>query len=125
MFESDDGTIAEDSILHGRGPRVLEAGRLMGKTMEVVQYAKQRIQEAGFVDVREHKFKLPIGPWSSDPKMKELGLWNLLFFLQDIEGFCLIMCAKVMGVSIDTDFQAHRLIFGSGSTPRYRHTSAK
>jgi hypothetical protein len=75
MFESDDGTIAEDSILHGWGPRVLEAGRLMGKSMEVGQYTKQRIQEAGFVDVREQKFKLPIGPWSSDPKMKELGLW--------------------------------------------------
>jgi hypothetical protein len=83
------------------------------------------IQEAGFVDVREHKFKLPIGPWSSDPKMKELGLWNLLFFLQDIEGFCLFMCAKVMGVSIDPDIEAHRLILGSGSTPRYRPTLAK
>lgn len=73
VFESDDGTLSEDNILHGWGKIFVEAGERMGKTFEIHKYAQKYMSEAGFVDVKEHKFKLPVGPWSSDPKMKELG----------------------------------------------------
>jgi hypothetical protein len=52
-----------------------------------------------FVDVVERKFKLPARPWSSDPKMKQIGLWNMMFFLQDTEVFYVYLLCKVLVVS--------------------------
>ncbi|KAI1988284.1 hypothetical protein LOZ53_003774 [Ophidiomyces ophidiicola] len=40
--------------------------------------AKECMEDAGFTNVTEVKFKLPVGAWSSDKRMKELGQWNLL-----------------------------------------------
>lgn len=97
IFESDDGTITPE--LERWGPLQNEACEKMGKSFIVAVHTKERLQAAGFVDVREHKFKLPIGPWSSNKKMREIGAWNLYFFLRDIEGFCIYLLGKVLGVS--------------------------
>ena len=99
VFESDDGTVSEDHILHGWGKIFVEAGEKMGKTFEIGKHARKYISEAGFVDVKENTFKLPVGPWSSDQKMKDIGWWNLLIFLGDTEALCLFLLSKVMGVS--------------------------
>ena len=99
-FESDDGTVNEDNILWHWGNLSSDAGKIMGKTFEVYGHIKEGMLKAGFVDVKEHTFKLRVGPWSSDKKMKELGMWNLLLFLQDIEAMCLFILAKLMHVGI-------------------------
>ena len=78
----------------------LVIGTHIGKTFENAQFTKENIIKAGFVDVIEHKYKVPVGTWSSDPKMKELGRWNALYYHQGIEGMCLFLLNKVMGVSI-------------------------
>ena len=98
LFECDDGSLSEDSPLRQWGPIQLEAGEKMGKSLAVSQHIKDRMIEAGFLDVREIKFKLPVGPWSSDEKMKKIGSWNLFFFLQDTEAFCIYLLGRVMGV---------------------------
>jgi hypothetical protein len=100
VFESDDGTVNEQNILWHWGKLASDAGKIMGKTFEVYGHIKENMIKTGFVDVKEHKFKLPVGPWSSDEKMKELGRWNLLFFLQDIEAMCLFILARLMQVRI-------------------------
>ncbi|KAK9776349.1 putative S-adenosyl-L-methionine-dependent methyltransferase [Seiridium cardinale] len=38
---------------------------------------KEWLEEVGFVDVEEHYIEWPMGPWSSDPRLKESG-WYLL-----------------------------------------------
>lgn len=103
VFESDDGTMTEESPLYKWGPQQLEASERVGKSFTVGKYTKTRFQEVGFVDVREHKFKLPVGPWSSDKRMKEIGTWNLFFFLRDTEAFCVYLLGRVMGVSTHCD----------------------
>jgi len=95
--------LSEDSALRKWGPIQLAASEKTGKTFAVYEHVKERITKAGFVDVREHKFKLPVGPWSSDKKMKEIGNWNLFFFLQDKMAFCNYLLGRVMGVSICPD----------------------
>jgi hypothetical protein len=76
-----------------------EAGEHMGKSFRIPERSKEYITAAGFVDVTEKKYKLPIGDWSSDPKMKTLGQWNLLYCTQGLEGFALFLLSKVMKVS--------------------------
>jgi hypothetical protein len=87
----------------------------MGKSFVVSTFTKERMKAAGYVGVKEHKFKLPAGPWSSDKKMKEIGSWNLFFFLRDTEGFCIYLLGKVMGVSVLLPVLGILLIKNSGS----------
>ena len=72
----------------------------MGKSLVVQEHIKGRLEKAGFTDIKEHKLKLPVGPWSSDKRLKEIGTWNLYFFLRDTEGFCVYLLGRVMGVSL-------------------------
>jgi hypothetical protein len=55
---------------------------------------------AGFINLREETFKTPMGEWSSDPKLRELGRWNLLQFDVGLEGFAMQLLTREMGVRI-------------------------
>jgi hypothetical protein len=98
-MKSDDGSITDDHIMAQWSKVFLEAGEKMGRTFRIFNYAKEYISNAGFVDIKETKYKLPIGGWSSDPKMKNLGRYNLLQFTQGVEGFALFLLKDVMRVS--------------------------
>jgi hypothetical protein len=36
---------------------------------------RSMMEQVGFVDVVEKRFKWPLGGWPKDEKLKELGLW--------------------------------------------------
>ena len=42
-------------------------------------------------------FQVPISPWSTDEKMKELGLYFYTAWTSDMEGVCQYMFGNVMG----------------------------
>jgi hypothetical protein len=77
----------------------LDAGEKMGKTFRIADHAKEYLIAAGFVNVVEKKYKIPIGNWSTDPKFKTIGSYNLLFCVQGLEGFALFILSKILGVS--------------------------
>lgn len=79
QFKADDGTCPPDHTMAEWSKLFIETADRFGKTMKVADNMKTWITDAGFEDVNEVRFKLPVGPWSSDPKMKELGKWNLLY----------------------------------------------
>ena len=48
----------------------------------------------------EHKvIKLPVGPWPMDPRLKEIGLFNLAQLLAGLEGISLRLVTGVLGWS--------------------------
>ena len=55
------------------------------------------VKEAGFENVTHHKFRLPFGPWPRDPKMKEIGMYNLTQALEGLEAFSLRLFCDVLG----------------------------
>src|SRR5277367_3848770 len=115
MWKSDDGTVTDDHPLNEWSRISIEAAKKIGKTFENAQFTKENIVKAGFVDVVEQKYKMPVGDWSSDPKMKELGRWNALYFQQGIEGMCLFLLNRIMGVSIfPGSWNYHILMICSG-----------
>jgi hypothetical protein len=91
--------VTDDHIMARWSKIFLEAGEKMSKTFRISEHAKEYIRDVGFVDVKEKKYKLPVGDWSSDPKMKMLGQWNLLYCVEGLEGFALFLLNKVMEVS--------------------------
>jgi hypothetical protein len=99
MWKSDDGTVTDTHHLNDWSRLSIKAANKIGKSFENAEHSKERLIAAGFVDVVEHKFKCPVRGWSSDKKLKELGRWNQLYFEQGIEGMCLFLLHKIIGVS--------------------------
>ncbi|WYZ36016.1 hypothetical protein EsH8_X_000663 [Colletotrichum jinshuiense] len=55
------------------------------------------LQATGFVDIVEKKCRIPVGPWASDPTLKEVGAGLLAFLDQSLEGFGTFLLKEVLG----------------------------
>ena len=98
QFRSDDGTVTPDHILAEWSRLFIDAGERFGKTFRIADLARQHMIDAGFENVTERRFKLPVGPWSNDEHYRQLGRWNLLHCEQGIEGWSMALLTRVMGV---------------------------
>lgn len=67
-----------------------KTGRPFAITDDLVRWQK----EAGFINVTEKMYKVPCGPWAKDPKMKDIGRYNLLNMVQAIgrEPWVILFC---------------------------------
>ncbi|KAL2353359.1 S-adenosyl-L-methionine-dependent methyltransferase [Cryomyces antarcticus] len=86
IARAEDGSLTPGNPFTRWSQNAKEAGDKIGKTFEIAEHTKYLIAQAGFIDVVEERFKWPIGPWSSDAKLKELGRWNLLSWEEGMEG---------------------------------------
>ncbi|KAJ0419647.1 S-adenosyl-L-methionine-dependent methyltransferase [Aspergillus carlsbadensis] len=94
--KSDDGS-TEDTVFEEWGRISLQAGDAFGKSLRIVDESRDRMIKAGFMDVVERRFKVPIGGWSADPRLKQLGLYNRLQWVEGIEGWCMYLLTTVLG----------------------------
>ena len=100
VFKSDHGTVGPDHIMTQWSNTFIEAGERMGKTFKIAATAARLIREAGFTDVEERWYKMPIGRWPKDKKLQELGFWNYHYCAEGCEGWALYLLTKVMGWSL-------------------------
>ncbi|KAL9565869.1 hypothetical protein ACKAV7_010051 [Fusarium commune] len=98
-MDCDDGSITKKSAMHQWGKFFVEGGKKIGRSFTIVEDGVQRsaIEKAGFVNLVERDFKVPIGGWPKDPKMKEIGKYAQATLEQDIEGYVLFMANTVEG----------------------------
>ncbi|KAH8714719.1 S-adenosyl-L-methionine-dependent methyltransferase [Ilyonectria robusta] len=98
-MDCDDGTIHEKSAMHQWGKFFVEGGKKIGRSFTIVEdgVQKKAMEEAGFVGIKERDFKVPIGAWPKDPKLKEIGKYAQATLEQDIEGYVLFMANTVEG----------------------------
>lgn len=47
------------------------------------------IEKAGFVDVHEHLYRVPLGPWAKDRMLKEAGEISYLHWTSGLEGYAM------------------------------------
>lgn len=95
---SDDGSVTEDSPLDRWGKFTFEAGDAMGKDFRIHEQIKGYLDVAGFESVTEVPLKVPIGSWSEDPRLREIGRWNQVYWLEGIEGRSLDLFTRILGV---------------------------
>ncbi|KAF5858470.1 hypothetical protein ETB97_004355 [Aspergillus alliaceus] len=93
--KSDDRS-TDNTIFEEWGKVSLQAGDAFGKTLRIVDEAKDRMIKAGFMDVQEHRFKCPIGPWAKDERLKVLGKYNRLEWETGIDGWTMMLLTKVL-----------------------------
>jgi SAM-dependent methyltransferase len=94
---SDDDSFPENSSILQYYKILNEAAAKFGKTLNIAPTLKSSIEEAGFVNVVEKIFKAPIGPWAKDPKLKELGRWNLLAMHESLPPYTLKLFCGSLG----------------------------
>ncbi|EFW18774.1 hypothetical protein D8B26_005584 [Coccidioides posadasii str. Silveira] len=78
-----------------------EASAKFGKQFNVAGTHKQRLIDAGFVNVKDDVYKIPIGSWPKDPKMKKLGCYQLVQVLSSLEPFMMALYTRVMGYTVE------------------------
>lgn len=49
------------------------------------------------MDTVEKRFKMPLGPWAAEKKLKEIGKWHLLEAFQGIEGWTMALMTRILG----------------------------
>ena len=66
----------------------------MGRSVKILDEMRASIEQAGFVDVQENYFKLPIGPWPKNKRLKEAGRVSLDAWTIGMEGFIMFLLTK-------------------------------
>lgn len=99
IHHSDDGSM--------RNTKIEEAGILsaksaahFGKQFDIVKGMKEKMIKAGFVDVTEHRFKLPVGPWPKDKHLKTVGRYQRLVWEESLEMWVMLLWTRFLGVCL-------------------------
>ncbi|RDW84633.1 methyltransferase [Coleophoma cylindrospora] len=100
-FRSDDNTKDRVPFVNQWQTLCNDAAKQFGKEIDLAPTHKQRMIDAGFVDVREQIVKIPLGPWTKDPHFKELGWYQLLHATLGIEPYALAFICNILGWSED------------------------
>ncbi|KAL8865870.1 MAG: hypothetical protein Q9174_006647 [Haloplaca sp. 1 TL-2023] len=96
-YYSEDGTLSEDLSISKWITTLLDASRDFGRDPCPGPKLAGWMRDAGFQDVQETKYKLPIGPWPRDKHLKTVGAWNLIQIEEGLEAFTLRLFTQVLG----------------------------
>ncbi|KAM5433818.1 hypothetical protein MferCBS31731_006958 [Microsporum ferrugineum] len=95
----DDDSIPEDCHLRQWESNCIKACSLIGQTLTAPENVKRWMQEAGFVDVKEEQFKLPINTWPKDPELKLAGRYQQVQYSDALQPYALGLLVEVLGWS--------------------------
>ncbi|KAF2816991.1 S-adenosyl-L-methionine-dependent methyltransferase [Mytilinidion resinicola] len=86
---TDDGKLSSDNSLGKFWQEVSKGFAEMGVNLNSPAQLESLMREAGVVNVKEEVFDIPVGPWHSGLRQKEIGhLWEDVL-LQGLEGIAL------------------------------------
>ncbi|CCC12764.1 hypothetical protein SMAC4_09545 [Sordaria macrospora] len=94
-----DGTMPDDSAFGQWGPIWKAVGGHIGTEFDLPSSGimERGLEEAGFTNIECEDLVIPLSPWAEDPKMKQLGLYNLAAMTHDIEGFLSYLMPTYLG----------------------------
>ncbi|TDZ35511.1 Secondary metabolism regulator LAE1 [Colletotrichum spinosum] len=78
-----------------------EASKMYGKQINVARFHKQWMIDAGFEDVQELVYRIPIGLWARDPALKELGRCELSHMQMSVDSHTPALFTRVLGFTQD------------------------
>ncbi|KAL8687197.1 MAG: hypothetical protein Q9218_006561 [Villophora microphyllina] len=97
-LRTDDGTLPESSAISQWCRNQEEAAGKVGMSLRCTGEAMAgQMREAGFVDITIKEFKLPIGQWPKEKKLKEAGAFGLVAMLDGIEGLTMAFWTRFLG----------------------------
>ncbi|PQE20072.1 TAM domain methyltransferase protein [Rutstroemia sp. NJR-2017a BBW] len=101
-IESDDGSVVNAPHLERFFQLIDEASVRNGKMMDkVAERQKEWMIQAGFVDVHDQVYKVPIGRWPKDKRLKEIGMYYQAQCLDAVEPISVALFTRVLGYSYE------------------------
>ncbi|KAF2723098.1 S-adenosyl-L-methionine-dependent methyltransferase [Polychaeton citri CBS 116435] len=94
---SDDGTVKPEHACVQWGELLEEAFSRLGKPIIHCDQYEPLFKAAGFENVQSTILKRPINDWPKDPRMKDVGRYSCLNFLEGIEGFTIAPFTRLLG----------------------------
>ncbi|KAG6072989.1 hypothetical protein E4U16_004982 [Claviceps sp. LM84 group G4] len=98
---SDDESTELEPVLASYGDLFREGGKIMNRPFFVQEIQKQAFDDAGFVDKRVVRYKVPIGPWAKDHKLAEIGRFTVAALDNDLQGYTQMVWHNVLQRSAD------------------------
>ncbi|KAI1961087.1 hypothetical protein LOZ58_003575 [Ophidiomyces ophidiicola] len=100
-FFSDDGTDKRAVTATQWQQLLLIGSEKFGKRLDVEDMWKEKMEKAGFVDVVDESFKVPLRPWAKDPKLRQLGELQAIQIKESIESYSLALFTRILGWTVD------------------------
>lgn len=94
-----DNSLPEPSQIRAFYDVLAEIGEKVGIDLAVAQKFKSLLQEAGYEEVTEQVYDLPIGGWMNGRRMKEVGLFQQYQMVEGIHGIAYGLLTRVAGWS--------------------------
>ncbi|KAM0417208.1 hypothetical protein ACHAPT_012785 [Fusarium lateritium] len=87
-YYCDDGTADGEDAIKVWNSVFEEGGKKLGHSFTVIEDGIQEtgIKDAGFTDIKAFPFKAPVGGWTLDQKLAEVGRFTQLTLENDMEG---------------------------------------
>ncbi|KAF8246109.1 S-adenosyl-L-methionine-dependent methyltransferase [Wilcoxina mikolae CBS 423.85] len=96
---SDDESMKDDNPFKRCFDIVQKEGLTkIGRPPVTGEILKERLLNAGFVDVHVSTYKHPFAPWPEDEKMKRIGAMTLVSFETGIEAYTLRIATTIAGM---------------------------
>ena len=96
----DDGTMPEDWPLKRLLEDLQDCSDALGRDLRCAESYKRAMLAAGFVDVQQVTYKLPINNWPKDRKWKEMGgMWKGTFEMGGLQAISLGLLHRVRGLN--------------------------
>ncbi|KAG6066482.1 hypothetical protein E4U16_000256, partial [Claviceps sp. LM84 group G4] len=95
-FRSDDGSIELEPFIAEYGNLFREGGKITKRPFFLQEIQPQAFDEAGFVDKKTVKHKVPFGPWAKDPKLAEAGRFLQAAMENDLQGYTQMVWHNVL-----------------------------
>jgi len=104
MQDYEPGFFADDDPSLSKAPNCLKmatfgnvASEKVGRIFDIAKLQKQKLIDAGFEDVHDIAYKVPIGTWAKDCRLKELGLYQREHVLLALPSFFPGLFGRILG----------------------------
>ncbi|KAK7545523.1 S-adenosyl-L-methionine-dependent methyltransferase [Phyllosticta citricarpa] len=96
-FRSDDGTLKPEAFMNQFVENLKKGCQVMGKELVPGPRLEGWFKDAGFQNIAVKTYKVPLGPWAKDERLKKIGMFNLLQAVEGIEAFTMRVFTKCLG----------------------------
>ena len=97
MFTSDDDTLPPNSAYVEIAQMYFDMGDKIGASGKEPFRWKEYMEAAGFTDVVETILKIPTNPWPREPRMKQIGAFELVHFRDGISNIFARGYTQILG----------------------------
>lgn len=95
IYRSDDSSLPLTSLLSDWGQKFERMGATAGRPFNLFDTMRDSIEAAGFTNIQEKLYKVPIGTWARHPILKDAGRLNEEQFREGMEGYALYLLTHI------------------------------